>query len=64
MFRAGHGCADAINGCEFGDILNLSNANTGRFTEAKEGTSLTVNSYMLHGKTTLLETTRQSTQEA
>jgi hypothetical protein len=39
MFRAGHGCADAINGCEFGDILNLSNANTGRGTEARVATS-------------------------
>ena len=39
MFRAGHGCADAINGCEFGDILNLSNANTGRSTEARVATS-------------------------
>jgi hypothetical protein len=38
MFRAGHGCADAINGCEFGDILNLSKANTGRSTEARVAT--------------------------
>ncbi|HEU4445335.1 MAG TPA: hypothetical protein VFR94_11740 [Nitrososphaeraceae archaeon] len=37
MFRAGHGCADA-NGCEFGDILNLSN-NAGRSTEARVATS-------------------------
>jgi hypothetical protein len=39
MFRAGHGCADAINGCDFGDILNLSNANAGRSTEARVATT-------------------------
>jgi hypothetical protein len=37
-FTAGHGCADA-NGCEFGDIKDLSNANTGRSTEARVATS-------------------------
>jgi len=36
-FTAGHGCADA-NGCEFGDIKNLSN-NAGRSTEARVDTS-------------------------
>jgi len=38
MFSAGHGCADA-NGCEFGAILDLSNANAGRSTEARVATS-------------------------
>ena len=38
-FTAGHGCADAQNGCEFGAILDLSPANAGRFTEARVATS-------------------------
>jgi hypothetical protein len=37
MFRAGHECADA-NGCEFGDILNLSN-NAGTSREPRVATS-------------------------
>ncbi len=37
-FTAGHGCADA-NGCELGAILDLSNSNAGRSTEARVATS-------------------------
>jgi hypothetical protein len=38
MFRAGHGCADA-NGCEYGDILDLSNNNAGTSKEPRVATS-------------------------